>query len=66
LKLATTPEAIAAVAELNQLLRSLPEAAAMPAASLSPAVDNFRTWLVAEVGAQLAGRRPRTCPLPDR
>jgi hypothetical protein len=56
--------ALAAVAELSQLLEALPARESGSTATPTSEVLKFRAWVQSEVFAQLGGAAPTECPLP--
>lgn len=61
-ELATTAEALQAMAELGAFLDRLGAGSTLAARDVTPEVAAMRTWLSAEVASQLAGNQPSSYP----
>jgi anti-sigma regulatory factor (Ser/Thr protein kinase) len=56
---------LAAFTDLNAMLSDLSARLGPATVPLPPAVVEFRAWLLDEVSAQISGRAPRRCDLPE-
>ena len=65
MRVALTPDALRAFAELNDLLDEATATVGQRAVPLPAPVAAFRRWILEEVQSQLGGHAPAPCPLPS-